>query len=73
MRAIKSLYGALFEYEGNVEYGQLAPRHLEAAAARPQLLLKGEYNESSNRGYIPGTRTGSIKLTELLTLLCDEG
>jgi glycosyltransferase involved in cell wall biosynthesis len=46
----------LHEYEGNVDYAQISPRHFEAAAARSvQLLYEGNYSGIfvPNRHYIP--------------------
>jgi len=62
------------KYEGNIIYGTIAPRHLEAAAhARPQILLPGKYENIFRDGEsVLFAKAELENLEQLLTILEDD-
>lgn len=69
-----NLLDELAEYEGNVRYNQISPRHFEAAATKTlQILFEGEYSGllAPWRHYVPLKRDFS-NVGEVLAVLGDE-
>ena len=64
----------LFRFEGNVDYGQVSPRHFEAAAARSvQVLYEGRYSDifRPREHYLP-LRRDLANLDEVIDAIADE-